>query len=268
MCIRDRPNALHHIGAIQAAELGKHVLCEKPIDIDLDNIKKMILSCRKNNVKLGVAYQRRFSSDNPAIKRLLDENKLGKVFSVDLSVRNYRTDEYYNSDEYRGTYLIDGGGPFIQQASHYIDLYCWYFGRPEKIVSALNTFVHEIEVEDHGSAIFIHHNVMIGTLTASTAAKPGFPAKMEIYSDLGYFIMENDIITHWEIEGVDNPSSNSAVNGHSGSASAVVEDTGNHESVVKDFVESIITNREPFITGEEAAVATEVVLDIYKNQLK
>lgn len=86
------PNGLHHISAIEAAKLGKHVLCEKPIDITLEAIDQMIEICKAHRVKLGVAYQRRFSSDNPIVKKLLDTNKLGKIFAVDLSVKNFRDD--------------------------------------------------------------------------------------------------------------------------------------------------------------------------------
>lgn len=261
------PNRLHHKSTIEAAGLGKHVLCEKPIDITVEAVDKMISSCKANNVKLGVVYQRRFSSDNPVVKKLIDQNKLGKIFTVDLSVKNYRDNAYYNSAEYRGTYKIDGGGPFIQQASHYIDLYYWYFGKPQKIISSLNTFVHDIEVEDHGAAICVHDSGMIGTITASTATKPGFPAKMEIYSDKGYLILENDVITHWEIKGLDNPTQQKNVNTHTGATSALVDDTINHEFVIKDFIESIKTNKEPLITGEFARNATEIILQIYNNQI-
>jgi len=261
------PNAYHHVGAIEAASLGKHVLCEKPIDISLESIDQMINACKVNNVKLGVAYQRRFSSDNPVVKKLIDENKIGRIFSVDLSVKNYRDDNYYNSAEYRGTYKIDGGGPFIQQASHYIDLYYWFFGKPKKLVSKLATFVHDIEVEDHGAAICIHDSGMIGTFTASTATKPGFPAKMEIYSDKGYLILENDVITHWDIEGLANPTTQKSTgNKHTGASSAVVDDTSNHELIIKDFIEAAQTGRDALITGESARNATEIILDIYKNQ--
>ena len=200
------PNGFHHQSTIEAASMGKHSLCEKPIDITLDAIDKMIAVCKTNKVKLGVAYQRRFSSDNPIVKKLIDKGRLGKIFSVDLAVKNYRDDAYYNSAGYRGTYEIDGGGPFIQQASHYIDLYYWYFGKPSKLVSSLATFVHDIEVEDHGAVICNHDSGMIGTITASTATKPGFPAKLEIYTEKGYLIMENDEISHWEIDGIENPS--------------------------------------------------------------
>ncbi|WNH11734.1 Gfo/Idh/MocA family protein [Thalassobellus suaedae] len=261
------PNGLHHVSAIEAASLGKHVLCEKPIDITLKSIDKMINSCKENNVKLAVAYQRRYSSDNPIVKKLIDENKLGKIFSVDLSIKNYRDDDYYNSSAYRGTYNIDGGGPFIQQASHYIDLYYWYFGKPVKLVSQLGTFVHDIEVEDHGAAICVHDNGMIATITASTATKPGFPAKMELYTSKGYLILENDVITHWDIEGVENPTTvKSTKNTHTGAATASVSDTTNHETVLNNFIEAINNNAELLVTGESARNATEIILDIYKNQ--
>lgn len=262
------PNGLHHISAIEAANLGKQVLCEKPLDISLEAMDKMIAACRENKVKLGVAYQRRYSSDNTVVKKLLDAGKLGMVFSVDLSVKNYRDDSYYNSGAYRGTFAIDGGGPFIQQASHYIDLYAWYFGKPSKVVSALGTFVHAIEVEDHGAVICVHDSGMIGTITASTATKPGFPAKMEIYTDKGYLILENDVITQWEIEGVENPTTQEAnTNTHTGAATAVVNNTTNHERIINDFIEAIQTDREPMVSGESARLATEIVLLIYRNRV-
>ncbi|UKM64736.1 Gfo/Idh/MocA family oxidoreductase [Flavobacteriaceae bacterium GSB9] len=261
------PNGLHHFSAIEAANLGKHVLCEKPIDITLESIDKMIAACRENNVRLGVAYQRRYSSDNPAVKKLIDSGELGRIFSVDLSVKNYRDDAYYNSSPYRGTFGIDGGGPFIQQASHYIDLYCWFFGKPQKLVSQLGTFVHDIEVEDHGAAICVHDLGMIATITASTATKPGFPAKMEIYTSKGYLILENDVITHWDIEGVENPTAQTEnENTHTGAATAAVADTANHETILNDFVNAIKTGEDCLVTGESARTATEMILEIYNGQ--
>lgn len=261
------PNGLHHISAIEAAKLGKHVLCEKPIDISLESIDKMIAACNTNKVKLGVAYQRRYSSDNPIVKKLIEEQKIGKIFSVDLSIKNYRDEAYYNSAAYRGTYQIDGGGPFIQQASHYIDLYYWFFGQPAKLVSKLGTFVHDIEVEDHGAVVCVHDSGMISTITASTATKPGFPSKMEIFTNKGYLILENDIITQWEIEGIENPGSTLVhENKHTGASNAMVNDTANHEFIINDFIESVRTGKDVLITGESARNATEIILSIYKNQ--
>ncbi|MCB0730051.1 MAG: hypothetical protein KDC88_03360 [Ignavibacteriae bacterium] len=146
-------------------------------------------------------------------------------------------------------------------------MYYWFFGKPKKIVSALDTFVHDIEVEDHGAAVCVHENRLISTITASTATKPGFPAKLEIYTDKGFLIMENDGITHWEIDGIKNPSQQKNENSHTGSASASVEDTTNHEYVIKDFISAVKENREPLINGEEAKIATEIILEIYKNKI-
>jgi predicted dehydrogenase len=261
------PNSYHHTGAIEAAALGKHVLVEKPLDINLINCNTMIAACHKANVKLGVAYQRRLSGDNPLIKKLIEDNVLGRIFAVDLSVKYYRDENYYKSSPYRGTRSIDGGGPFMQQASHYIDLYGWLFGKPDKIISSLHTYVHHIESEDHGTALCFHKN-MTGTITTSTATKPGFPAELEIHSDKGTVILENDVITFWAIDGVDNPSPREHTNKHTGAATPLVNDTTNHEMIIKDFVNAVHENREPMVSGADARLATEIILEIYKNNIE
>ena len=261
------PNALHHKGAVEASGIGKHVLTEKPLDISLESMDLMINSCKKANVKLGVAYQRRTSPDNITVKKLIRENKLGKIFAADLSVKNYRDDNYYKSGGYRGTWNIDGGGPFMQQASHYIDLYGWFFGKPEKVVSFCDTFIHNIETEDHGAALLRHSNGMIGAITASTAAKPGFAAKLEIHSEAGTLVMVNDVITEWYIDGMDNPGKKSGLQIHSGASTASVEDTRRHEEIIKDFIMSIVEDREPLVSGESARLATELILQIYNNRV-
>ncbi len=261
------PNSFHHEGAIEASRIGKHVLTEKPLDISLEAMDMMINSCKKANVKLGVAYQRRTSPDNIIIKDLIEENKLGKIFAADLSVKNYRDNNYYKSGGYRGTWNVDGGGPFMQQASHYVDLYGWFFGKPDKVVSFCDTFVHDIETEDYGVAILRHSNGMIGTFTASTATKPGFAAKLEIHSERGTIVMENDVITGWFIENMENPGKNTGVQIHTGASSASVEDTQRHEAIIKDFVQSIIEDRKPLVPGESARAATEIILQIYNNRV-
>jgi UDP-N-acetyl-2-amino-2-deoxyglucuronate dehydrogenase len=261
------PNGLHHESAIEAASVGKHVLTEKPLDISIESMDAMINSCKKANVKLAVAYQRRTSPDNVTIKKLIEQKKLGKIFAADLSVKNYRDDNYYKSGKYRGTWNTDGGGPFMQQASHNIDLYGWFFGKPEKVVSFYDTFTHNIETEDHGAALLRHSNGMIGTIIASTVAKPGFAGKLEIHSELGTIVMENDVITKWLIDGVSNPGKNVGLEIHSGASTASVEDTQRHEAIIHDFITSIIDDREPIVSGESARIATEIILQIYNNRV-
>ncbi len=256
------PPGLHHEGATAAAQLGKHVLTEKPLDVSMEHMDAMIEACRTNGVKLGVSYQRRMSPDNQSMKQLLERGALGRVYAADLSVKFWREQAYYDSSPYRGTYAIDGGGPFVQQASHNIDIYTWFFGMPQTVASMLGTFAHEIEVEDHGACLLRHSSGMIGTIVASTAARPGFPARLEIHGDRGTVVMENDVITTWAVEGIENPSRTPEGAIHSG-ASVAVTDTAGHEAILEDFVEAVRDDREPAVSGASARLATELILRIY-----
>ncbi len=258
------PNGLHHESAIEAAHMGKHILCEKPIDISIASADAMIDACRKAGVKLGVAYQRRMSPDIAEVKKLIDAGTFGRVFAAELTVNNYRDDAYYNSSKYRGTRSIDGGGPFMQQASHYMDIYAWYFGKPVKVASMHDTFIHDIEVEDHGAALLRHENGMIGVVVASTAAKPGFDARLEIHGESGTVVLENDVIVKWAVDGVENPSRPREIKIMSGASSHTVADTALHEAIVRDFISAVREDREPAVTGQSARLATEVILMIYK----
>jgi predicted dehydrogenase len=260
------PNGLHHEGAIEAAALGKHVLTEKVLEVTRDAMDRMTQACRDAGVNLAVTYQRRMSPDNVAVKRLIEAGKLGRIFAVDMQVKYYRDQTYYDSGSYRGTRAIDGGGPFIQQAAHNADLLCWFFGLPDKVVSMLDRFAHDIEVEDHGVALLHYPNGMIGTFCASTACKPGFPTRLEIHAEAGSLVMENDCITLWKIDGVENPAQQ-RFQVHDGATSAAVSDTAAHEAIIHDFVTAIRNGGEPAVPAESGRMATELVLMIYGNNV-
>ena len=257
------PNGLHCQPTLQAAELEKHVLTEKPLDVTIEAMEKMISRCKEKNITLAVAFQRRVSPDNISVKKLIEKNSFGRIYSADLSAKFYRGDDYFNSASYRGTKAIDGGGVFTHQASHNIDIYQWFFGLPEKTVSFLDTFAHNIEVEDHGAAILRYSNGMIGSIVASTVSKPGFLSRLEINAEKGSVILENDIITTWEVEGIENPSVKPVGKIHTGN-SATVSDTSGHEAIIKDFIDAIGNDREPIVSGESAKRTTELILGIYE----
>ncbi len=262
------PNGLHHQGASEAARLGKHVLTEKVLEISRKNMDAMIHDCEEAGVKLAVSYQRRMSPENQNLKRLLESGALGRVFAADMRVKFYRDEAYYKSGAYRGGYEIDGGGPFIQQAAHNVDLFCWFFGMPAQVVSMLGTCMHNIEVEDHGTALLRYSNGMLGSITASSACKPGFSPVLEIHTDKGTVILINDEITTWEIEGVENPAAGKEFQVHSGANSAAVEDTAGHEAILRDFAEAARENREPAVPASSARLATDLILQIYKANVR
>ena len=261
------PNGTHHGLATEAAAMGKHVLTEKVLDVTRENMDAMTQACEAAGVTLAVTFQRRMSPDNVSMKHLLEQGALGKVFAADMRVKFYRDMDYYNSGNYRGGYAIDGGGPFIQQAAHNVDILTWFFGMPKQVVSMLDTFAHTIEVEDHGVALMRYPNGMIGTLTASTATKPGFAPVLEIHGERGSVVMENDEITAWHVDGVERPAKDPSFKVHRGSSTAAVSDTSGHEAILRDFVDAIRSGREPAVPASSARLATELVLRIYESRV-
>jgi len=264
------PNGLHHEGILEAARLGRHVLTEKPLEISLEAADKSIEACRGAGVMLGVSFQRRMSPDNAAMKALIGSGKLGRLFAADLAVKFHREQSYYDSAPYRGGWAIDGGGPFMQQGCHQVDLYLWFFGMPQAVRSFTATMAHRMEAEDHGAAVLRHANGMIGTMVASTVARPGFPARLEIHAEAGSIVMENDAITRWMVDGVDNPARppSGAIHSGAGAAGATVSDTSGHEAIVRDFIRAVRDKRPPAVTGEDARLTTELILRIYEAARK
>jgi UDP-N-acetyl-2-amino-2-deoxyglucuronate dehydrogenase len=260
------PNALHAEGAVEAAHMGRHVLTEKPLAVSLESADRAIAACHAAGVTLGVCYQRRMSRDNRSLHALIAGNRLGRVLAADVAVKFFRDQGYYAASPYRGTWAMDGGGPFMQQACHQVDLYTWFFGLPRRVRSVVGTLAHRMEAEDHGAAVMEHDNGMIGTFVASTLARPGFPARVEIHTEAGSVVMENDVITRWLVDGVPNPSRPPEAPLHSGAgaAGAAVTDTAGHEAIVADFVRAVRENRPPAVTGEDARRATDLILQIYR----
>ncbi|HUU26827.1 MAG TPA: Gfo/Idh/MocA family oxidoreductase [archaeon] len=261
------PNGLHHRDALAAARLGKHVLTEKPLDVTMENMDRMVEACRKAGVRLGVTYQRRTSAANIEIKKILDQGLLGKVYAADLAVKFYRGQDYYDSAAWRGTLEIDGGGPFIQQASHNVDTLTWFFGVPAKVMSKTALLAHTgIEVEDHGAAILTYPDGMLGTIIASTVTKPGYPVRLEMHAEKGSIITVNDEIVSWDVEDIPKPQVKAAETIHSGAGAggAAVADTSGHEAIIKDFCCAVREGREPLVNGEEGRKTGLVIDSIYR----
>ena len=259
------PNALHHQGAMAAAALGKHVVCEKPLDIGMEAMEWMISACRRAGLRLSVAYQRRMNPDNLFLKRMLDQGGLGRVLAVDLSCKFWRGPEYYSSGDYRGGYTLDGGGPFMQQACHNLDLYRWLFGYPTEVHSVLGNLFHDIEAEDHGAAIFRHENGAIGTMVASTISRPDSPARLEIVTTKGRLTTLDDRIVEWDIDGVEDPRT--AVGGDT-EIGTTLSNAEAHRRILADFESAVESGQDPFITGEDASLTTKLVLEIYRSGVR
>ncbi|MDZ4717191.1 MAG: Gfo/Idh/MocA family oxidoreductase [Roseiflexaceae bacterium] len=262
------PSGMHAQQAITAAQAGKHVLVEKPIALSLRDADAMIAACRDHGVRLGVALQRRSDPQFQAVRAAITAGALGRLVLGSVSVPYIRLQSYYESADWRGTWALDGGGALMNQSVHLIDLLIWFMGDVAEIQARIDTLDHQIEVEDCAAATLRFSNGALGSIIATTAAVPGFPHRVEIYGTRGGVQIEGEAIVRWD--SVDSEP----VYGRLGAYAAAPQAAGSgatptgissigHTRILADFVDSIRTQRDPLVTGEEARRALAVVLGIY-----
>ncbi|HVJ87865.1 MAG TPA: Gfo/Idh/MocA family oxidoreductase [Caulifigura sp.] len=266
------PSGAHVEPAVAAAKAGKHVLVEKPLEITLERCDKIINACKENNVLLGAILPSRFSPANIALKEAIDSGRFGKLTLGDTYVKWWRTQEYYDSGAWRGTWELDGGGSYMNQAIHNVDLLYWFMGEVDQVCGLTSTIAHErIAVEDVGSAIVKFKNGAIGTLEATTSAWPGLLKKTEIHGTQGSVIVEQDDVLMWEFanalpEDVTIKEQFAKKAGTTGGASdpKAIAYTG-HKLQFEDFVEAIQKGRAPKIDGLQGRKSVELILAIYES---
>ncbi|MBE0696003.1 MAG: Gfo/Idh/MocA family oxidoreductase [Anaerolineaceae bacterium] len=260
------PSGLHAEVGIAAAQAGKHVLVEKPMDITLERADALINACRAAGVKLGVISQHRFDPALMALKQAVDEKRLGQLNFGGSQTKWYRSQAYYDSGDWRGTWALDGGGALINQSIHYVDLLQYIMGPAEEIHAYTATRAHErIEVEDIAVAAIKFRSGALGLLEGSTSAFPGFVARLDINGSLGSVIIENDQVSEWRLRsGEPNPVA-PADSGFIGGTSSKNIWHHSHRRQIADFIAAIQEGREPLVSGEEGRKPLEIVLAVYES---
>ncbi|RMG34549.1 MAG: gfo/Idh/MocA family oxidoreductase, partial [Planctomycetota bacterium] len=184
------PSGAHMEPAVAAAKAGKHVVVEKPLEITLKRCDRIIEACRANDVKLCTIFPSRFSPANQALKEAIEAGRFGRLTLGDTYVKWWRSQEYYDSGGWRGTWELDGGGAFMNQAIHNVDLLYWLMGDVRAVTGAVATLAHErIEVEDVGVATVQFANGALGVMEATTSAFPGLLKRTEIHGTEGSAIV-------------------------------------------------------------------------------
>jgi len=188
------PSGDHMNPAIIAMKAGKYVITEKPMEIQLDRIERMVETAAKNKVRIAGIFQNRWNPANRALRDAAAEGRFGRLAWAGCFTPWYRKDEYYRDGGWRGTWKLDGGGAIMNQSVHAIDLLQWIAG-PVKTVSAYaSSRIHpEIEVEDTLSASLEFQNGGYGTIMGTTAMYPGVPVRIEIGGENGTAISENGL---------------------------------------------------------------------------
>ncbi len=264
------PSGAHRDPALAAASAGKHVVVEKPLEITLERCDDIIRACDQAGVRLCTIFPSRFSPANLALKQALDSGRFGRVTLGDTYVKWWRTQEYYDGGGWRGTWALDGGGAFMNQAIHNVDLLSWLMGDVAEVTGFTQTLAHErIEVEDVGVACLKFRSGAIGVMEASTAAWPGLLKRTEIHGSRGTVIVEQDSILKWEfadaLPGDDELrqqlGASSATSG--GAADPKAISFIGHQLQLQDFVAAIAENRPPRVDGAEGRKSVEIILALY-----
>lgn len=260
------PSGFHMQAAVAAATAGKHIMCEKPLEITLEKCDTIIDACQINKVKLGVIFQRRTWEVNKKIKEAIDSGKLGKMILGDAYLKYYRNQEYYDSAGWRGTWDIDGGGCLMNQGVHGIDLIQWLMGPVESVYAYAETMARKIEVEDTAIALLRYKNGAIGVIQGATTVYPGLPSTFAIHGEKGTIVWEEDKIKTYEIIGEEKKIESAEDKSQVGiSSSPTSIGIAGHKTQIADLIDAIINNRRPLCDGEEGRKAVEIILAIYKS---
>ena len=275
------PHYWHAPLTIRAARAGLHVMCEKPLSSTVGHARAMIAECKKRKVKLGVMLHQRARADMKTVKALIDSGAIGEVFRAQLICSNwFRTQAYYDSGAWRGTWDGEGGGVLINQAPHHLDLYQWIVGMPKKVLGLIATRCHEIEVEDCANFLLDYGDGKVGYIYATTAEEPGYEEFM-ICGDKGTLVIGDEGIKLGKLKTPVSKHIFASRDAMAGGAEQGIKWTtvkpkgrsGGHIDITRGFVEWILTGSKPFdfADGEQALNELELSnamhLAGYKDQV-
>lgn len=260
------PNGLHAEHTIKALRAGFHVLCEKPMALNITDCENMINESLKANRRLFIVKQNRFNPPVVAIKKALEENRLGRIFSVQLNCFWNRNDEYYNKSDWKGTKSLDGGILFTQ-FSHFIDLLFWFFGGVDDVHSFCENHNHDIEFEDVGVAILRFHNGIIGTVnfTINSHAK-NMEGSLTIFGEKGTVKIGGQYLNELEYQNIqDYKIKNLPAGNPPNMYGNYIGSMSNHDKVFKNIIDVLSDQGMIATNGLEGLKTVEIIQQIYNS---
>lgn len=247
------PVYMHAQQTIAAAKAGKHVLCEKPMALNVQDSEEMIAACSKNGVKLGVAYYRRFYPVVRRIKEMLDSGDLGRPVAAQINAFEY----FDPQSEDPRSWLLDparsGGGPMMDFGCHRLEVLSHLFGETEKIESVMTSKNFHREVEDTATATIKFVSGVIANLTVSHAA-------LEPQDTLDIFCSRGSLQVALLNKGALRITSSDSVRTEHHPPNKNL-----HLPLIADFTDAVIKDRKPEVTGDVGLSVAKMEAEIYKN---
>lgn len=268
------PSGMHGEHAIQVMRAGRHVIVEKPMEIKHERLDEMLRVQQQTGRKMAVISQHRFDDASVQVRKLIEEKALGRLVLANAAIPWWRSQKYYDSGAWRGTWELDGGGILMNQSIHSIDLLQWLMGRVKSIHAYTDTLVHRMETEDVAVAVLRFESGALGTITATTGAYPGVTTRIEVFGDKGSAVIENDHLGYLHLArddeeeagpygGTAKKETDTRENANTSSDPAALQ-TSTHALQIADMIQAIREDRNPHLDGQNARHPVEIILGIYE----
>ncbi|MBI9035764.1 MAG: Gfo/Idh/MocA family oxidoreductase [Bacteroidales bacterium] len=265
------PNGWHAEHSIKALNSGFHVICEKPMALTVEDCGRMIDTSFRVNKRLFIVKQNRFNPPVEILKNIIEEDKLGKIFSIQLNCFWNRNPDYYHNSNWKGTKNLDGGTLFTQ-FSHFIDLIYWLIGDVKEVFAFTDNFGHHdiIEFEDTGVIALKFSNGVLGSINYNVNAfNKNMEGSLTVFGEKGTVKiggqylneLEYQSIKDYEIRNVPKGNGPNNYGEYSGSMS-------NHDKVYQNVID-VIENEGSIATNAYEGLKTVEIIDkIYRSALK
>lgn len=266
------PSGAHREPALVAAQAGKHVVVEKPLEITGPRCQDIIAACDHAGVKLCTIFPSRFGDANTALKAAVDAGKFGRLTLGETTCKWWRTQAYYDEGGWKGTQALDGGGAMMNQAIHNVDLLLWLMGDATHVSGFTATLAHErIEVEDTAVAAIRFKSGALGVIQATTSVHPGYPKTIAVHGDKGSAVIEQDDVIRWDFTPATDEDAKvkerfaAKVGASGGAADPKAISHEGHRRQLADFVEAVQQNRVPKVDGREGKKAVDLICAVYES---
>ena len=276
------PHPFHLEPALKAAASGAHLLVEKPLASALEDSDEIIEACKNAGVKLSVISQRRWYAPVKRVKDAIDAGKIGKPVLGTINMLGWRDKAYYDADEWRGTWKMEGGGVLVNQAPHQLDILLWYMGEIDEVYGLWRNLNHPyIEVEDTALAIIKFKNGAIGNVIVSNSEKPGIYGKVQVHGENGASVgvqTDGGAMFIAGMSGILEPPVNDiwSVPGEEKMLERWKDEDAKHfnsidpmvyymERQIEDYLHALDSSTEPLVTGEDGRRTVELFTAIYRS---
>jgi predicted dehydrogenase len=269
------PSGMHGEFACMVMRSGHDVIVEKPMEINRERIDEMLRVQQETGRKMAVISQHRFDEATQQVRALIEEQAFGRLVLGNAAIPWWRSQKYYDSGAWRGTWELDGGGVLMNQSIHSIDLLQWLMGPVKSIYAYTDTLAHKMETEDVAAAVLRFASGAVGTISATTGAYPGVTTRIEIFGDRGSAVIENERLTFLHLarddEGeigaygskppkLETAEKQDATANDPGALAIAI-----HAAQIADMIRAIREDGKPALDGHAARHPVDIILGIYES---